>query len=181
MTKRLSVLLCLVLLLSLAACRAEAPAPTEPATRPTQTEAATQPPETEPAELTLEQFLTKAGGIWVLEDSIFPLNDNEYCYTFISLGEEGYGGGVYPGEGFRPAKFEGFRQLSEDRFRLELVYEAGEFMGETLEEAHEVLTFTLEVDGTAQLQIDGFEAFTCFYGGSDLDSAQAAAREYATE
>lgn len=191
MKKALLLALCLMLPAGCADRKQASPAPTQASTEPVSvteplpttepvTEA-TEPSTEAPKALTFEDFLKQTRGVWVMEESVFPIHDELYCYSFVTFSEEVLGGGVYPGEGVRPGRIVGFRDLGEGRFKLEILYEAGDYMGEYLEEAMDTLTVRLEDDGSAVLQFEGYEEFVCFYGGTDLDAAQKTIQDRATQ
>ena len=207
MKKIISVLLliamCFTLLLSFTACGEDEPKKTEPEKteqeqKTEETEQDTEvnvAPETdpvpepekepekepqadpEPIKLSFDQFLDRAAGIWIVTDTISPMGE-EYSYSFCSISKEYFGSAVYPGGGDRPGKIVGYEQTGENTFSLELLYEAGEFMGEMLEEVRDTLVVVLNSDGTAKIGFLGSASASVIYGGTEPEDAQKAVAAY---
>ncbi len=131
--------------------------------------------------ITFEEFIEETGGIWIVENSISLFSEDEYTYTFKSIGSEYCGGGAYPGGYERAAKISAFKVLEENVYELSLLYEAGDYMDEYLEEATDILVITKLQDGKIEMKYSNAEEIILIYGGNDLDEAQIAAREYANK
>lgn len=204
MKRIFAILLCFVLVLSLAACgkqvapdvedneqtvapdeeptsQPSVPEQTEPEPKPEpepQPEPEPEPqPEPQPTELNFEQFLEKAAGVWLFTETISDMG-MEYSYEFCSISKEYFGGGVYPGGGSRPGQIREYAQAEENVFKLSLYYAAGDFMGEELPEERATLTVTLLEDGSAKIQYENNKEMHAIFGGAELEDAQKAAADY---
>lgn len=178
------VAICLLLVLSLAACKmpqmqlpdhdlGNIGKPNTSVPVGSQAEESSQPDTQEaPA-----SFLETVAGIWIAEDSVSHLYDNEYTFSFCSISQEAFGGGVYPGGADRPAKITECKSAGENMYELSLLYEAGEYMGDVLPEEHATLTVTVLEEGKISLRLDQNESHIYQYAGSDLDQAQQAVRQ----
>ncbi len=176
--KKIGLIICIILSLTVLFCFSACNVVITP-----KDDAQTQPPidqspEPEPEKMSFEQFLEKAEGIWISTDSIAPFGEDDYTYEFCSFSKEYYGGGVYPGGGSRPAKIDGFEQLDENVFRIDLYYEAGNFMGEDLPEGRDHVTFTFVGDKVANIRYSDGPEVHSIYGGEDIPFANAEIESY---
>ncbi len=186
MLKKVLILwMCLMLLLCSAACKNEAPKTPDPdPTEQTQqsSETDTQPdsvPKTDSQwkKLTFTEFMEKVEGVWIHTDTIEPIWEG-YYYEFCIISNETCVGGVYPGSYGRPGKIDGYEQQGENRFVLQLLYEAGYDMDEPVPEKRETLVVTLLADGKATLTYSTGAECAVIFGGEDLEDAQKAATVY---
>lgn len=172
---------CLAVALSLMACDKKIPHPTHSSTEPqasTQnTQTQTQPETTaaEDPEMTLEQFIEKTEGIWIIDSTINHMYDDEYCFEVLIISADSCGTAVYPGGFDRPGKINAFEVVEENVFRLSLLYEAGEFMGDNLPEARDTLTITATEEGKIKAQYSDTDEYSMIFGGKDFAEANAAA------
>lgn len=133
--------------------------------------------EPEPMKMSFDQFLDQAAGVWVISSSISPMGE-EYSYSFCSISKEYFGSAVYPGGGDRPGKIVGFDQIGANKFSLNLLYEAGEFMGEPMEEVRDTLLVTLLGNGKAKIGFESGDELAVIYGGAELEDAHKAVAAY---
>jgi|GEM_PF-1450435 len=122
-------------------------------------------------------FLETVAGIWIAEGSVSHLYDEEYTFSFCSISQEALGSGVYPGGADRPAKITDCKSAGENVYELSLLYEAGEYMGDVLPEEHATLTVTMVEEGKISMRFDLNESYLYQYAGADLDQAKQAAAQ----
>lgn len=128
-------------------------------------------------EYTLEDFMREASGVWVVEGSVSHLYDNEYNFSFYTIENNIVVAGAYPGGIGRPGKIVGFKVLENLVFQLDLLYEAGEFMGDTVNEFRSTLKITF-AEKEKLIVEEGGGALVLLYGGKTLEEAKANAKNF---
>ena len=137
--------------------------------------------ETEPAnipEITLQELLEQLEGIWIFDDSIDFMYEGQYSCEVLQFTEGYYYTAVYPGGYDRGAKVDSFQQVGENEYVLNLHYEAGEYMGDYVEEAYAVVTITLQDNGTLAAKYSQGSIFTLIYGGATFEEVNATCQTY---
>lgn len=128
-------------------------------------------------EYTLEDFMREASGVWIVEGTVSHLYDNEYNFSFYTIENNIIVSGVYPGGFDRPGKIVGFKVLENLVFQLDLLYEAGEFMGDTVPEFQSTLEITF-AEKEKLIVKEGGGALVLLYGGKTLEEAKANAKSF---
>lgn len=130
--------------------------------------------ETEP-EMTLDEFIALTKGIWIEEDSVTYMNQNERSFTALVFGEDYICAAWYPGEYDRPGTIDGFNVLEENVFEIPLIFKAGEHMGDYLPESSATVTITILEDGRLMAEYDSGYCMVLVYGGQDFEEANRTA------
>ena len=175
MKKLVAFVLCLLLLLSAAACNREEPESIRRrrSKTPKETTAQTQPETTAEAlpEMTLEQFIEQTKVIWIMDDYVQHMYDDQYSFTAWVVGDGYCCSAYYPGEYDRAGEIKDLTELSENVVELSLVYPAGEHMGDYYKEDTATATVTFLEDGKLCVQYAGGQAYELTYGGADFEEA----------
>lgn len=195
MKKFLAFFLCLCLALSFSGCNVfkEAPSSVTPDTNGENTEngmAATEPdiniiienadnaPSASEGDNTaLNDFMSKLAGIWIIDGTVDHMYESEYCFEFYTIENGIIVWGVYPGSYDRPGKIVDCEMVENLIYRVELLFEAGEYMGDILPEERLSLQITLVSAEKIVMKTNGV-GFYCVYGGKTLDEAKANAKNF---
>ena len=175
--KSMVVLLCVAIAGSLVACSITLP---EFIPEPTMEEVTqSQPEETEAPKMTAAEFVEKAEGIWIFDETVGWMYEDQYRFDVLEISGETCVTAVYPGGYDRPGTIWDVEVLDENTVKLSLVYEAGEFMGDMLPEAQDTLTITFMEAGKIKAHYGERPDSTLTFGGADFDEAHAVARSLA--
>lgn len=175
--KMMAFLLCLATAGSLAACCIVLP---QVAPEPTIEEITeSQPEETEAPKMTVAEFVEKAEGIWIFDETVGWMYEDQYRFDVLEISGETCATAVYPGGYDRPGTIRDIEVLDENTVKLSLVYEAGEFMGDMLPEAQDTLTITFMEADKIKAHYGERPDSALTFGGADFDEAQAVARSLA--
>lgn len=175
-----ALLLVLCIALSLIACSIELPESTENSTTESQETTdttQTENTEQETEEITMEQFLDMVSGIWILEDTIWFFDDGGPCFEVLMIWEDQCTTAVYPGGIDRPGLYEGYAQLGENTYQIDLLYEETpeESYYGYMPEVHNTATFVITGDGTMQIKFDDGPYISLLYGGQTFEEASETA------
>ena len=181
MKKWIAAFACIVFLLTLAACQQEEDSirkrrkNTTKETVVTTAETTVETTaETEP-EMTLEEFLVLTEGIWIQKDSINDMGGGQCSFSALVIGKEYICSAWYPGEYDRAGTIDGFEILGDNIYKIPLVFEAGEHMGDYYPESTSAVTFSFMDDGQLKVEYDSGYTAVLVYGGRDFDEANKTA------
>ena len=173
MKKTIATMLILCIALSLVACSTKAPI--IEGNNDTSTSATTEE-QTEITTITLEQFLDRVGGIWIIKDTLQFFDDGSPYFDALMILDNQCTTAAYPGGVDRPGLYEGFTQIDENTFQLSLLYEATSeesYYGYTPEERC-TITLVLTGNDTMQVQYENGTPLTLIYGGTTFEEASMA-------
>lgn len=128
-------------------------------------------------EYTLNDFMNDVSGVWIVDDTVSHMYDNEYSFSFYTIENNIMVAGAYPGGFGRPGKFVGIKTLENLVFQLDLLFEAGEYMGDFLDESRSTIQITFAEKEKLIVEESG-GALMLLYAGKTLEEAKANAHKF---
>jgi len=125
----------------------------------------------------MEQFLDMVSGIWILEDTIWFFDDGGPCFEVLMIWEDQCTTAVYPGGIDRPGLYEGFTQIAENTYQVDLLYEETpeESYWGYMPEVRNTATFVITGEGRMQIKFDDGPYISLLYGGQTFEEASETA------
>lgn len=122
-------------------------------------------PQPEEEKMTLDSFLDKMVGIWIIDSTVQRYSESGVSFDLLVISKSQCTSGCYPGELFGAGQYQNFTEVDKNTYKIDLLYEEG----------YGTMTFRFTANGALEVKYGNGDYYAITYGGNSFENAAAVA------